>query len=197
MRYGSPARSATAAPGSRSRAAPRARRSCSRAIAGPMPRLAEGQALGPVVHAMMDVSDGLLIDARRMAAASGLAVTIDLAAVPLSDAYRAFAGDDRDARLAAARRGTITSCSSPPRPASPCPCPPPGSAASRRIGTGADRRRRAGRTARAARIRARLNPSRRACARLAFLYLPDREQTGGKPASSRKPRKFQGKDFTR
>jgi thiamine-monophosphate kinase len=71
----------------------------------PIPRLAEGQALGPVVHAMMDVSDGLLIDARRMAAASGLAVTIDLAAVPLSDACRAFAGDGRDARLAAVTAG--------------------------------------------------------------------------------------------
>jgi thiamine-monophosphate kinase len=30
----------------------------------PVPRLTEGRALGPVVHAMMDVSDGLLIDAR-------------------------------------------------------------------------------------------------------------------------------------
>jgi thiamine-monophosphate kinase len=50
---------------------------------------------------MMDVSDGLLIDAQRMAAASMLAVTIDLAAVPLSPAYIAFAGD----RIAAATAG--------------------------------------------------------------------------------------------
>ena len=71
----------------------------------PQPRLAEGQALAPIVHAMMDVSDGVLIDVRRMAAASGLAVTIDLAAIPLSAAYRAFAGDDRAARLAAATAG--------------------------------------------------------------------------------------------
>ena len=48
----------------------------------PVPRLAEGQALAPIVHAMMDVSDGLLIDAQRMAAASGLGLTIDLDAVP-------------------------------------------------------------------------------------------------------------------
>jgi hypothetical protein len=54
---------------------------------------------------MMDVSDGLLIDAARMAAASELGVTIDLAKVPLSPAYRAFAGDDRAARLAAATAG--------------------------------------------------------------------------------------------
>jgi len=71
----------------------------------PWPRLAEGRALGPVVHAMMDVSDGLLIDAARMAAASGLAVAIDLAAVPLSPAYIVWRGEDRDARLEAATAG--------------------------------------------------------------------------------------------
>ncbi|MBX9858867.1 MAG: thiamine-phosphate kinase [Sphingomonas sp.] len=71
----------------------------------PQPRLAEGQALARHVHAMMDVSDGVLIDARRMAAASGLGIMIDLAAIPLSPAYRAFAGDDRAARLAAATAG--------------------------------------------------------------------------------------------
>ena len=71
----------------------------------PQPRLVAGRALGSVVSAMMDVSDGLLIDAQRMAAASGLAVTLDLAAIPLSDGYRAFAGDDRTARLAAATAG--------------------------------------------------------------------------------------------
>jgi thiamine-monophosphate kinase len=58
----------------------------------PVPRLAEGRALAHHVHAMMDVSDGLLIDAQRMAAASGLAVAIDLDAIPLSDAYRAYGG---------------------------------------------------------------------------------------------------------
>lgn len=71
----------------------------------PTPRLAEGQALAPGVHAMMDVSDGLLIDAARMAAASGLGVTIDLAAVPLSADYQAVRGRDRAARIAAATAG--------------------------------------------------------------------------------------------
>lgn len=71
----------------------------------PQPRLDEGRALGPIVHAMMDVSDGLLIDAARMAAASGLAVAIDLDAVPLSPAARAYAGEDRPTRLAAATAG--------------------------------------------------------------------------------------------
>ncbi|CAN5362630.1 thiamine-phosphate kinase [soil metagenome] len=71
----------------------------------PQPRLADGRALAPHVHAMMDVSDGLLIDSARMAAASGIAVAIDLAAIPLSAAYRGFRGDDSAARLAAATAG--------------------------------------------------------------------------------------------
>lgn len=64
----------------------------------PVPRVAEGQALAPLATAMMDVSDGLLIDAQRLAAASGIAIHIDLDAVPLAlpgpvlDA--ACAGDD-------------------------------------------------------------------------------------------------------
>ena len=62
----------------------------------PVPRLAEGRALASLATAMMDVSDGLLIDARRMADASGLRVTIDLDAVPLVGERIAAvtAGDD-------------------------------------------------------------------------------------------------------
>ena len=73
----------------------------------PEPRLAAGQALVGVATAAMDVSDGLLIDAQRLAAASGVALRVELAALPLSpaaaartprtdDAYveRATAGDD-------------------------------------------------------------------------------------------------------
>lgn len=45
--------------------------------------LAEGQALAPLVSAMMDVSDGLLLDARRLAMASGVTLAIDRAAVPI------------------------------------------------------------------------------------------------------------------
>jgi thiamine-monophosphate kinase len=71
----------------------------------PQPRLGEGRTLGPVVHAMMDVSDGLLIDAERMAAASGLSVTIDLGIVPLSPALIGWRGYDRETRLAAAIAG--------------------------------------------------------------------------------------------
>lgn len=71
----------------------------------PQPRTADGAALAPIVHAMMDVSDGLLIDTARMAAASALAASVALDAVPLSADYRAFAGEDRDARLAAVTAG--------------------------------------------------------------------------------------------
>ena len=71
----------------------------------PVPLLVEGRLLAPHAHAMADVSDGLLIDAARIAAASGLAVAIDLDAVPRSAALTAFAGDDRAARLAAVTAG--------------------------------------------------------------------------------------------
>jgi len=71
----------------------------------PVPLLAEGRLLAPHADAMADVSDGLLIDAARIAAASGLAVSIDLDAVPRSATLTAFAGDDRAARLAAVTTG--------------------------------------------------------------------------------------------
>jgi thiamine-monophosphate kinase len=49
----------------------------------PRPLLAEGRALAPWSHAMMDLSDGLATDARRLAHASGHAVWIDLDRVPV------------------------------------------------------------------------------------------------------------------
>ncbi|WP_294056491.1 thiamine-phosphate kinase [Sphingomonas sp.] len=65
----------------------------------PTPLLAEGQALAAHVHAMMDVSDGLLLDARRMAEASGCTAAIELGAIPFPAALPA------DRRLAAASWG--------------------------------------------------------------------------------------------
>ena len=65
----------------------------------PEPRLALGQSLSGVATAAMDVSDGLLIDAERLAAASGVAVTIALAALPVSPAAAARVARD-DAGLA-------------------------------------------------------------------------------------------------
>ena len=54
----------------------------------PRPRLTEGIALAPHVTAMMDLSDGLLLDAWRMATASSATIAIDSAAVPVADSRR-------------------------------------------------------------------------------------------------------------
>ncbi len=70
----------------------------------PVPMLAAGQALAGQVTAMMDVSDGLLIDALRLAEASGAGVSIGLDAAPRSPAAVAL-GLDRAARLRAATAG--------------------------------------------------------------------------------------------
>ena len=71
----------------------------------PQPNLALGQDLAPLVSAMADVSDGLLIDAQRIAGASGLAIDLALDAVPLSDAWRMVRGDGVADRIAAATMG--------------------------------------------------------------------------------------------
>lgn len=68
------------------------------AFSRPWPLLAEGRALAPQVGAMMDVSDGLLLDCWRMACASGVTIELDSAAVPVADPARRDAclrwGDD-------------------------------------------------------------------------------------------------------
>lgn len=71
----------------------------------PRPRLEAGQRLAPSVSAMMDVSDGLLIDAARMAKASGCRFEIELDALPLSEGLLALMGSGRSARLRAASAG--------------------------------------------------------------------------------------------
>ena len=71
----------------------------------PIPQLAAGQALAPAAHAMMDISDGLLLDARRMAEASGCTIAVELDELPLSRAFVAERGSDRAARLFAATGG--------------------------------------------------------------------------------------------
>lgn len=64
----------------------------------PRPLLDEGCALAPHVGAMMDISDGLLLDAFRMADASAVSIAIDSAACPVADEARRMAcltwGDD-------------------------------------------------------------------------------------------------------
>jgi len=71
----------------------------------PIPQLRAGQAVAPHAHAMMDVSDGLLLDARRMAEASGCAIEIALDTLPLSAAFTTAMGRDAEAHLFAATGG--------------------------------------------------------------------------------------------
>lgn len=56
----------------------------SEAYRRPRPLLDQGHALAPHVTAMMDVSDGLLLDAARMAGASRVTIDIAAAAVPIA-----------------------------------------------------------------------------------------------------------------
>ncbi|NNC71506.1 MAG: thiamine-phosphate kinase [Sphingomonadaceae bacterium] len=71
----------------------------------PTPQLALGQQLAQLVSAMMDISDGLLIDARRMAEASGVRIVIETIDVPLSPAFVEAKGDNRQSALFAATAG--------------------------------------------------------------------------------------------
>jgi thiamine-monophosphate kinase len=71
----------------------------------PVPLLEAGVALAPHATAMMDVSDGLLLDARRLAEASNCSVTVDLDEIPLSAEFIADRGDSLDSRLFAATGG--------------------------------------------------------------------------------------------
>nr|WP_166180763.1 thiamine-phosphate kinase [Altererythrobacter segetis] len=50
----------------------------------PLACLAEGEVLAPFVTAMMDISDGLLLDASRMAETSGVTISLRSADVPIA-----------------------------------------------------------------------------------------------------------------
>lgn len=54
----------------------------------PIPLLAEGRAFAPHVTAIMDISDGLLLDAWRMAGASGVSFALESAAIPVAAPQR-------------------------------------------------------------------------------------------------------------
>lgn len=71
----------------------------------PQPRVTVGRELLGLAHASADVSDGLLADAGHIADASGVAVVIELASIPLSDAAVEWAGDDASRRLKLATGG--------------------------------------------------------------------------------------------
>jgi thiamine-monophosphate kinase len=59
----------------------------------PQPRVELGVALRPFVHAMMDVSDGLVADLGHLAAASGVDAVLESARLPLSAAAAAAIAD--------------------------------------------------------------------------------------------------------
>lgn len=50
----------------------------------PKPLIEEGILLAPMVSAIMDVSDGVLLDAQRLAMASGVTIALDTARIPIA-----------------------------------------------------------------------------------------------------------------
>lgn len=93
------------------------------------PHLAEAAALADWgrVTAAMDISDGLLIDADRLARASGVQIAFDGAAIPTSDHYRARRGDALDVALRGGEDYVLLFCSPPG-------VPPPAAARAHRVG---------------------------------------------------------------
>lgn len=62
----------------------------------PEPRLALGQALAGLASAVIDVSDGLVLDAENLCGASGVGARLDLAKVPLSPSAKTWAGESEE-----------------------------------------------------------------------------------------------------
>ncbi|MDJ0977025.1 MAG: thiamine-phosphate kinase [Erythrobacter sp.] len=87
----------------------------------PQPRLGEGRSLAPLASAMMDISDGLLLDGWRMASASAVTFRLNPETIPVADTARMDEclrwGDDyellftadpnRDLPVPATRIGTV------------------------------------------------------------------------------------------
>jgi thiamine-monophosphate kinase len=109
---GSAARSATPAPGLRVLLGRSEAGALDRALPQPCLALEAGQRLAPLGRAMMDVSDGLLIDAARMGGASG-AAWISISATCRSPTLCPLWVMTGPRACPPLRRATITSSSSP------------------------------------------------------------------------------------
>lgn len=66
----------------------------------PAPRVAEGLALAPLASAAIDVSDGLVADLGHICRMSGCGARLDVAALPMSDALRAYCAPETARRHA-------------------------------------------------------------------------------------------------
>ena len=66
----------------------------------PTPRVALGERLRAYASACIDVSDGLLGDAAKLASASGVGVEIDIKTLPVSQPLTSAVGDERARQLA-------------------------------------------------------------------------------------------------
>jgi thiamine-monophosphate kinase len=71
----------------------------------PEPRTTLGPRLAGIVHAMIDVSDGLVADLGHICEESGVAATVTAAALPLSPAARAVEAGEADLRARCATAG--------------------------------------------------------------------------------------------
>ncbi len=71
----------------------------------PVPQLAVGRLLAPHVTAMMDISDGLLLDLTRLCRASNCGAQVNLGSIPLSREYVEVRGGGRQSRIKAATAG--------------------------------------------------------------------------------------------
>ena len=84
----------------------------SQAYRRPKPLIDEGILLAPIVSAIMDVSDGVLLDTQRLAMASGVTIAIDTTRIPIAapDDRRADAlrwGDDYQLLFTANREANV------------------------------------------------------------------------------------------
>lgn len=80
------------------------RHTAMQALLHPLPRIAEGRALLPLAHSVIDISDGLAADLQHILDASGVAAEIDLAKLPVAAVCLANSAE-YDARLSALTGG--------------------------------------------------------------------------------------------